>query len=91
MHKSNLSICHHAKIDLDDRPREFIYDNYISIEKGFMLTFYWIQMHIHLNMKFLRLFQFSESRIFMTPSHKLLHKLTKIMFHITKFTLSHSI
>ena len=33
-------------------------------------------------------FHFSESRIFMTPSHKWHHKQTKIMFHITKFTLS---
>ena len=33
-------------------------------------------------------FHFSESRIFMTPSHKWHHKQTKIMFQITKFTLS---
>ena len=33
-------------------------------------------------------FHFSEIRIFMTPSHKWHHKQTKIMFQITKFTLS---
>ena len=32
-------------------------------------------------------FQFSEIRIFITPSHKWHHKQTKIMFQITKFTL----
>ena len=34
---------------------------------------------------------FTESRILMTPSHKLHHKQTKIMFQITKFTLSDGI
>ena len=33
-------------------------------------------------------FHFSEIRIFMTPSHKWHRKQTKIMFQITKFTLS---
>ena len=33
-------------------------------------------------------FHFSESRIFMTPSHKWHHKQTTIMFHITKFIFS---
>ena len=33
-------------------------------------------------------FHFSESRIFMTPAHKWHNKQTKIMFQITKFTVS---
>ena len=37
---------------------------------------------------FIVYFHFSESRIFMTPSHKWHHKQTKIMFQISKFTLS---
>ena len=57
-----------------------------------MLTLCWIQMHIPLTTEsFSVYFHFSESRIFMTPSHKWHYKQTKIMFQITNFTLSDKI
>ena len=50
-----------------------------------MLTFCSIQMHISSPQE---VFHFSAIRIVMIPSHKGHHKQTKIMFRITKFTLS---
>ena len=60
-----------------------------------MLTFCWILLdsnaHILTTGSFSVYFQFTESRIVITPSHKWHHKQAKIIFLITKFTVSEGI
>ena len=54
-------------------------NNHISIKIGLMLISCWIQ--ILTTGSFTVYFPFSESRTFMTPSHKWHHKQTKIVIH----------
>ena len=63
-----------------------ICNKHISKHRGFMLIFR--QNRIRKKGRFSLYFHFSESRPFMTSSHELHHKQTKIMFHVTKFTFS---
>ena len=54
-----------------------------------MLTFCWIYMHISYKHEVLAfIFIFQKVVYLRPPSHKWNHKQTKIIFHITKFTLS---
>ena len=54
-----------------------------------MLTFCWIQMQIPKQQEVLAfIFIFQKVVVLLPPSHKWHHKHTKIMFQITKFTLS---